>query len=314
METPSAYVDFLSAMLPTKPRAELYTLLGLQKQGKTLFYRDLRRHLEHSSDRIVTAPGTKGMVMVVFTLPSFPYVFKVIRDFFAPPKDTDPAEVRAKYQLVKQHDRVGRMSDTLEYSHVAFPIDRFDTGLVDELLRVAPSNVEVDGTSIVIRHMYIERRMIPLDVFLHDADERRAHEAIRDYGDAIRELADAGIFPGDLLLKNWGVTRYGRIVFYDYDELCYLDECNFRRMPQASSYDEETAGEPWFSVAPNDVFPEELPKFLFSDPKHRELFMQMHGDLADPETWIAKQALGRDGAADDVFPYPQSIRFARRFG
>jgi len=299
--------------LPTKPRAELYTLLGLQKQGKTLFFRDLRRHLEHSSDRFVTAPGVKGMVMVVFTLPSFPYVFKVIRDVFPPPKDTDPEKVRAKYLLVKQHDRVGRMSDTLEYSNVAFPIDRFDPALVEELLRLAGSNVEVDGDRLVVRHMYIERRMIPLDVYLQDADTARAREAIREYGNAIRELADAGIFPGDLLLKNWGVTRYGRVVFYDYDELCYLDECNFRRMPQASSYDEETAGEPWFSVGPNDVFPEELPKFLFSDPAQRAMFLEMHGDLADPQTWIAKQANARDGVQRDLFPYPPAIRFSQRF-
>lgn len=314
MEVPSAYVAFLKSMLPSKPKAELYTMIGLQKQGKTLFFRDLREHLKHSTDKFVVAPGTRGLVMAVFTLPSFPYVFKVIRDWFPPPKDVDREKVLAKYRLVKQVDRVGRMSDSLEYSHVAFPLDRFDPALVEELRSLAASSVEIDGENLVIRHMYIERRMIPLDIYLRDADEARTRHGVKEYGDAIRELADAGIFPGDLLLKNFGVTRYGRVVFYDYDELCFLHECNFRRMPVPSSYDDETAGEPWFSVGPSDVFPEELPKFIFRDAHTRELFLSMHGDLADPQFWIAKTAEELEGLQEDLFPYPQAVRFARRFG
>ncbi len=313
MEVPSAYVTFLQALLPNKPKAELYTLIGLQKQGKTLFFRDLKEHLKHSTDRFVVAPGTKGMVMVVFTLPSFPYVFKVIRDWFAPPKDTTREKVKQKYLLVKHHDRVGRMADTLEYSHVAFPVARFDPELLEELKRLAPSSVVTDGDQIVIEHMYIERRMVPLDLYLQGADDARRRHGIREYGDAVRELAGADIFPGDLLLKNFGVTRYGRVVFYDYDEICRLSECNFRRLSRPSSYDDETAGEPWFSVGPNDVFPEELPTFLFADAKSRDLFLELHGDLADPGFWIAKEEETRKGFQEDLFPYPQEIRFLHRF-
>ncbi len=233
MEVPSAFVEFLESVLPTKPKAELYTMLGLQKQGKTLFYRDLIEHMKHSTDTFVMAPGVRGAVMAVFTLPSFPYVFKIIRDWFDPPKDSDRRRVNEKYLMVKYHDRVGRLADTLEYSFVALPLARFDKALLEELRRVAASAVEVDGDKVVIRHVYIERRMVPLDVYVRDVgdDEERLLAAIKEYGAAIRELAGANIFPGDLLLKNFGVTRYGRVVFYDYDEIAPITECTFRQIP-----------------------------------------------------------------------------------
>ncbi len=313
MEVPSAYVDFLGAILPNKPRAELYTMLGLQKQGKTLFFRDLMEHMKHSTDTFVTAPGTKGMVMVVFTLPSFPYVFKVIRDWFEPPKDSDRKRVQEKYLMVKHHDRAGRLADTLEYSNVALPLHRFEPALVDELKRVAASAISIAGDEIVIHHVYIERRMIPLDVYIRDADDERLEHCVHEYGATIKELASANIFPGDMLLKNFGVTRYGRVVFYDYDEIAPLTECTFRRLPSTSDGDEEMSGEPWFSVSPSDVFPEELPNFLFAPGRARELFLDLHRDLTDPAFWIATQERINAGIQDDIFPYPQEIRFGNRY-
>src|SRR5690606_10753155 len=196
MEVPSAYVTFLSSLVPHKPRAEIYTMVGLQRQGKTIFFRDLEHHLKHSTDHFVLAPGTKGMVMLVFTLPSYPYVFKVIRDWFSPPKDVDRAHVEDRYRFVKLHDRVGRMADSLEYAHVAFPRARFEKPLVDELMALAPSQVEIEGEQLIIEHVYIERRMTPLDLYLAAADQAHAREAIIDYGDAIKDLAGANIFPG----------------------------------------------------------------------------------------------------------------------
>jgi isocitrate dehydrogenase kinase/phosphatase len=312
MEVPSAYVDFLKAILPSKSKAELYTMLGLQKQGKTLFFRDLIEHMKHSTDTFVMAPGTKGTVMAVFTPPSFPYVFKVIRDWFEPPKDSDRRRVKEKYLMVKYHDRVGRLADTLEYSNVALPLGRFDPAIVDELRRVAASAVEVDGDRLVIRHVYIERRMVPLDVYVQDADPHHLRECVREYGAAVRELAGADIFPGDLLLKNFGVTRYGRVVFYDYDEISLITDCNFRRLPSPRSDDEEVSSEPWFSVGPRDVFPEELPTYLFPRGRGGELFEELNADLFDPAFWVATQDRIRAGIQDDVFPYPQSIRFRNR--
>jgi isocitrate dehydrogenase kinase/phosphatase len=319
MEVPSAYVDFLSSLAPTKPKAELYTLVGLQKQGKTLFFRDLQHHLKHSTDTFVLAPGTKGMVMLVFTLPSYLYVFKLIRDWFEPPKDADRKIVEEKYDFVKQHDRVGRMADSLEFARVAFPADRLDPALLEELQRVTPSLLEVvpatatEPAHVVIKHLYIERRLTPLNLYLEQADEAQTREALSDYGNAIRELADANIFPGDLLLKNFGVTRYGRVVFYDYDELCELTECRFRHIPKARDDEDEMSDTPWFSIEKNDVFPEQFPTFLIPPGKPREIFMSMHADLADASYWQARQERVKAGLQDDLFPYPQTRRFSRRY-
>jgi isocitrate dehydrogenase kinase/phosphatase len=315
MEVPAGYVSFLRWLMPKKPRAELYMAVGLAKQGKTLFYRDLHYHLKHSTDRFTTAPGIKGMVMLVFTLPSFPYVFKLIRDRFAPPKDIDRQTVMDKYLLVKLHDRVGRMADTLEYSRVALPLERFDEALVAELKRECGSQVEFDGDELVIGHVYIERRMQPLNIhveeLLHDGDEQRLRVALREYGNAIKELAGAGIFPGDMLLKNFGVTRHDRVVFYDYDEIAPLTDLNFRRIPPPSSYEEELAAEPYWSIGAADVFPEQFERFLVANAHARAIFLEYHRDLLDPQFWAGKQSRVREGVLEDVFPYPEEIRFAR---
>ncbi len=310
MEVPSAFVSFLKTLFPGKPAAELYIALGLQKQGKTLFYRDLFEHLRHSTDRFVVAPGVKGMVMVVFTLPSFPYVFKIIRDKFEPPKDVDRRKVMEQYLVVKYHDRVGRLADTLEYSQVALPLSRFDPSLLEELERLVPSQLERDGERLIIKHVYIERRMVPLDVWLTGADEQKLQRGLFEFGQAIRELAGANIFPGDLLLKNFGVTRSGRVVFYDYDELARVTDCTFRRLPTPRDDEEGWSGEPWFFVGSMDIFPEELPKFLFNTDLAKSLFLSMHGDLTTPEFWQRKQEQLSRGVEDDVMPYPE----ARRFG
>lgn len=315
MEVPAACVQFLRWLMPRKPRAELYMAVGLAKQGKTLFYRDLHYHLRHSTDRFVAAPGIKGLVMLVFTLPSFPYVFKLIRDRFAPPKDIEPQAVRDKYLMVKLHDRVGRMADTLEYSRVALPLERFEPALIEELKAECASLVETDGDELVLGHVYIERRMQPLNLRIEelrrDGDEERLRAALREYGDAIKELAGAGIFPGDMLLKNFGVTRHGRVVFYDYDEIQPMEELRFRRIPPPASFEDEMAAEPYWSIGAADVFPEQFEPFLVAEPRSRAIFFEHHRDLLDPAFWSGKQALLRAGVQEDVFPYPEEARFSR---
>jgi isocitrate dehydrogenase kinase/phosphatase len=313
MEVPSGYVEFLKGLLPSKPAAEIYTVLGLQKHGKTLFYRDFLHHLKHSGDRFVIAPGIHGLVMLVFTLPSYPYVFKVIKDMISPPKDTTRQQVKDKYMLVKYHDRVGRMADTLEYTDVAFPTARFAPELVEELRRLAPSMVEEEGDTLIIRHLYIERRMIPLNMYVDGADDRQLAHAVREYGDAIRQLAAANIFPGDMLFKNFGVTRFGRVVFYDYDEIAYMTDCNFRRMPQPRTPEDEIAAEPWYPVGADDIFPEEFAAFLLGDPRVRAAFLEHHRELLDADFWTATQRRIAAGHVEDVFPYPETLRFRRRF-
>jgi isocitrate dehydrogenase kinase/phosphatase len=310
MAIPSAYVQFLRSMMPRKPRNEIYSALGLQKQGKNNFYRDFLYHLRHSSDKFGIAPGIKGMVMLVFDLPSFPYVFKVIKDFYPPQKDTSRELIKSKYLLVKTHDRVGRMADTLEYTSVAFPRSRISDELVAELQHFCPSQIEVDGDSLVIKHLYIERRMIPLNIYLQDAVPEQVKHAVIEYGNAIKDLVAANIFPGDMLWKNFGVTRHGKVVFYDYDEIEYITDCKFRRVPTPRNEEEEMSGEVWYTVGPKDVFPETFGPFLLGNDAVREVFMKHHGDLLDAAFWQGHQARIRAGHVHDVFPYEQHKRFA----
>ena len=334
MEVPSAYVQFLRSLMPRKPRNEIYNALGLAKQGKTLFYRDFLYHLKHSSDKFRIAPGIKGMVMLVFDLPSFPYVFKLIKDYYPPQKDTTREQIKGKYLLVKQHDRVGRMADTLEYSEVAFARDRFEDELIAEIRKFAPSQLEIsdrDGDGheeVIIKHLYIERRMIPLNIYLQEAFDAgqaagddsvaagqardQIERAVIEYGNAIKDLVAANIFPGDMLWKNFGVTRNGKVVFYDYDEIEYITDCNFRKIPQAHNEEEEMSGEVWYRVGPKDVFPETFGPFLLGNPAVRDVFMKHHGDLLEASFWNAHKERIQAGHVFDVFPYEREKRFARR--
>ncbi|MBK8119544.1 MAG: bifunctional isocitrate dehydrogenase kinase/phosphatase [Sulfuritalea sp.] len=318
MDVPSGYVQFLGSIMPNKPHSELYTMLGLGKQGKTLFYRDLIFHLHHSSDQFIVAPGIRGLVMLVFTLPSLPYVFKVIKDVFGSTKEVDHETVRRKYQLVKQVDRVGRMADTLEFSKVALPRKRFSQELIDEIFREAPAQLEEDGEELVIEHLYIERRMEPLNIYLDRVEKAGRDDllgdVVREYGNAIRELAFANIFPGDLLWKNFGVAHFGRVVFYDYDEIELMTDCKFRRIPPAPNFEAEMSGEVWYSVSRLDVFPEEFATFLLVSDKIRDAFTRHHADLFDAAFWQNTQEQIRQGVMQDFFPYPESMRFCNGFG
>ena len=331
MEVPSAYVQFLRSLMPRKPRNEIYNALGLAKQGKTLFYRDFLHHLRHSTDKFRIAPGIKGMVMLVFDQPSFPYVFKVIKDFYPPPKDTSREQIKGKYLLVKQHDRVGRMADTLEYSGVSFPLDRFEPELLAEIEKFAPSQLQIntrsDGTQeVIIKHVYIERRMIPLNIYLQEAFDAGGADAsntspnaerargqiargVVEYGNAIKDLVAANIFPGDMLWKNFGITRHGKVVFYDYDEIEYITDCNFRRVPAPRNEEEEMSGETWYSVGPKDVFPETFTPFLLGNPAVRKVFMEHHADLLDADFWQGHKDRIAQGYVHDVFPYDREKRF-----
>lgn len=300
---PADFIGFLRRILPGKHIAELYTSIGFYKHGKSEFYRSLIGHLASSDDRFVMAPGVRGMVMSVFTLPGFNTVFKIIKDRFAHAKTVDRNTVIEKYRLVKSVDRVGRMADTQEFADFRFPRAKFEPQCLAELLEVAPSTVVLEGDSVLVRHCWTERRMTPLNLYLESASEAQVSEALDDYGLAIKQLAAANIFPGDMLLKNFGVTRHGRVVFYDYDEICFLTEVNFRRIPPPRFPEDEMSAEPWYSVAPNDVFPEEFPPFLFADIKQRQLFSRLHGNLYDADYWKQLQDAIRAGKVIDVFPY-----------
>lgn len=309
---PSSLIGFLQALLPNKKLSELYASVGLHKHGKTEFYRGFVDHLTVSDDQFIIAPGIKGMVMAVFTLPSYQTVFKVIKDRFAPQKNITHEEVKEKYYVVKTHDRVGRMADTQEFENLSFPRARFSPDLIQELLAVCPSAVEMNEDEIIIRHLYTERQMTPLNMYIETCSEAELVNALDEYGNAIGQLAAANIFPGDMLLKNFGITRHGRVVFYDYDEISYLTDMNFREIPEAQTPEQEMSADPWYSIAPNDVFPEEFRRFLFGKRHIKQLFTQMHGNLFEASYWRSLQQNIEQGEVSDVFPYRRKKRFARR--
>ena len=320
MQVPSAYVQFLRTLMPRKPRAEIYSAVGLHKQGKNSFYRDLLVHLRHSSDRFRIAPGIKGMVMLVFDLPSFPYVFKLIKDFYPAQKHTTREQIKGKYLLVKRHDRVGRMADTLEYSKVALPLARFEPELIEEMQKFCASMLEITAGSgqqeVIIDHAYIERRMIPLNLFLKDAaaagDTDAIERATIEYGNAIKDLVAANIFPGDMMWKNFGMTRQGKVVFYDYDEIEYLTDCNFRHVPPPQDGDEPRPNGVWFDVGTKDVFPETFGPFLLGNARVRQTFMKHHADLLNADYWNLHKQRIQAGAMLDVFPYEPQRRFVNQ--
>lgn len=306
IDRPWDLIRFLRTLMPRKRLAELYISLGHNKHGKTALYRELRGHLASSGDRFLLARGTRGLVMVVFTLPGFDVVFKVIKDRFPPQKTITRAHVKDRYRFVFHHDRAGRLVDAQEFSYLALPADRFEEEVVAALSDECGRSVSIEGDTLTISHCYVERRVIPLDIYLRDADPTLAREVIVDYGNAIRELAASGIFPGDLLLKNFGVTRHGRVVFYDYDELTSLADCHFRRMP------EDHDGEPWFGVGPGDVFPEEFATFLGVQGDVRDEFVGRHGDLFEAEWWTSVQGRVAGGELIEIYPYEERARLGVR--
>ena len=304
-------VVFLNQLLPRKPISELFTVLGRAKQGKTERYRELMRHLSHSSDQFVHAPGERGLVMVCFTLPSLDVVFKLIRDRFAYPKNILRQDVLDKYRFVFKHDRAGRLVDAQEFKRVRLPRDRFAPALLDELLSETAGTVHLDGDDIIIDHMYIERRMVPLNLYLRDATAQAGERAVLDYGQAIRDLAYTNIFAGDLLLKNFGVTRHGRVIFYDYDELCQVTDCRFRELPVAQNDEDEMRAEAWFYVADNDVFPETFLRFLSFNDEQREAFCKVHDEVLTAEFWRGIQRRVQANELMEVLPYhPHRVRVA----
>ena len=311
---PAALVEWLRELLPGKTTAELYMAIGCQKHGKTESYREYLTYITGTDEQFIEAPGIRGMVMLVFTLPGFDRVFKVIKDKFAPQKEVSAERVRACYQLVKEHDRVGRMADTQEFEN--FVLDKRQIGpeLMALLRQEVPEKLTDLGERIAISHLYIERRMVPLNLWLEQVEGQQLRDAVEEYGNAIRQLAAANIFPGDMLFKNFGVTRHGRVVFYDYDEICYMTEVNFRDIPPPRYPEDEISAEPWYSISPGDVFPEEFRHYLCADPRIRPLFDEMHGDLFRAEFWRALQTRIRNGHVEDVFAYRRRQRFSLRFG
>lgn len=309
-ERPHDLIRFLKSLLPHKRIAELYITLGYNKHGKTELYWDFLRHLERNPDaRFVRAPGERGMVMEVFIMPSYDMVFKVIKDRFDPPKTTTREHVKACYDIVFQHDRAGRLADAQEFEHFVFARDRFEPRLLDELLTTAAKTVSVRGDRVNIAHLYMERQMTPLNLYLSRVDEETADRAAVDYGQAVRDLAVSNIFPGDLFLKNFGVTRNGRVVFYDYDELAFVADLNFRYIPRPRHWEDDLINDVWYTAGPADVFPQQFESFLGLRPRQKQAFLVRHAELLTPVYWRTVQERLRAGDVIDIYPYDRERSF-----
>ncbi|MBL7815037.1 MAG: bifunctional isocitrate dehydrogenase kinase/phosphatase [Saprospiraceae bacterium] len=310
VDIPSEMVEFLKSIVPHKPLSELYTTLGFEKHGKTEMYRHFLQYLdEHRDEKFDFAPGIKGMVMSCFTLPNYNMVFKIIKDNFAPPKNTSEKIVKQKYELVTQHDRVGRLADTHLFENFVVEKDRFTPELLAELRKIAKSKVILRGDKVEIKHLYVEKKMVPLNLYLQNASTEDMQEVLDDYGKALKQLAAANIFPGDLLMKNFGVTRLKRVVFYDYDEIEWVTDCQFRDIPQSRNHDDEMSSEAWYYVGEKDVFPEEFPPFLFTDVKQRHYFLEKHPEVFQARYWNEVKEKLKNGEIIDVYPYPETQRF-----
>lgn len=310
----SETIDFLKSILPSKKVSELYNSIGFEKHGKTVFYREYLRHMRQTEDKFVLAPGIRGLVMSVFTLPSLNIVFKVIKDKFDPPKNRMNADtVKEKYNMVNLHDRVGRMTDTHMFEYLSFEKKRFSDDLLEELQKTIGSKLVITQDTITISHLYAEKRMIPLNIYIESATPDDLYEVIDEYGKAIKQLAAANIFPGDMLLKNFGVTRLKRVVFYDYDEIGLLTDFNFRYIPEPKNEYEEMSAEPYYHVGINDVFPEEFAYFLFRKGKAKQIFTELHSDLFDAQYWQKIQEKLKVGFVIDVFPYKEKHRHRHKY-
>ncbi len=307
--SPEEMISFLKSMMPEKRVSEIYTSLGYHKHGKAELYRELVRSLGQTDERFEIPPGEEGMVMLVFTISSLNVVFKMIRDQFDYPKKTTPDYIKNRYRLVFRHDRAGRLVDAQEFDHLKFEASRFSETLMEALKEKAAKNIRFQNGQIVIRHLYTERRLTPLDVYIRENPPEAVKDVLIDYGWAVKELAASNIFPGDLFFKNFGVTRWGRVVFYDYDELGLLTDCSFKKIPEPESYEELMSDEPWFSVSENDVFPEEFRKFLHFPDHVRPIFEELHGDLFDVYFWQDMQEKINSGILIHILPYKNRRRF-----
>jgi len=312
-DQPAYYVDYLCTLMPPKERFELFNAIGFIKHAKTEFYRfkvDSTRNMP-TTEKYTSAPGIKGMVMLVFTTENSDYVYKVIKDTFTPPKNISRQQVMDKYNFVKNADRVGRLVDTHEFRFLAFDLSRFSQELLQELQQEASDTLIISGNALILKHVYVERKMTPLNLYVKQAAEQTLQQVMQDYGNAIKQLAAANIFPGDMLMKNFGVTRWNKVVFYDYDEICPLTDCKFKPIPLADNDLDELSDQPWFDIDQDDVFPEQFPIFFAGHPQAKQAFNRYHQDIYQVQYWQQVQQKVQQGQVADVFPYPQQWRFIR---
>ncbi len=319
-----ALIDFLSSILPEKPTAELYFSLGFNRHGKTEFYRDLHKFVHRSREPFVIAPGKEGAVMMVFTLADFPFVFKVIKDrpcflrsVEQPPKFITKSEIRARYEFVSTRDRAGRLVDTQEFSNLRFRAWRFSPDLLAEFSAAGREAVFTEDDHVVIQHAYVQRRVTPLPIYWQQENDPEAlRRVIFDFGNFLKDLAASGIFPLDLFNTwNYGVTRRGRVVLYDYDDVVPLELVTFAEKPRPrDEFEELEPDEERIGAGPGDFFTDEMRRYTGVPQPLKGIFESAHGDLFSLEFWRTTKQRVRAGEVADITPYLRNESFRARLG
>jgi len=320
-DSPRELVEFLSSILPHKPISDLYNAIGFYKHGKTEFYRDLHRFVHVSKEQFVIAPGVEGAVMVVFTLPNYHHVFKVIKDRpcfirsnHTTDKIIDKAEVKHRYRFVSNRDRVGRLVDTQEFENVRFKTKRYSKELLHEFEEVAREGVTIREGYVVIHHLYLQRKVTPLPMYFQQEENTNAiRQVVIDFGYFIKDLAATGLFPGDLFNTwNYGVTAGNRVVLYDYDDVMPLEDAQFRHKPgPMDEYEELNPEEEWIVAEPTDFFLDEMDSFVGIPRALRGIFNAEHKDLFTLQFWQNIKRRVSAGEIIDIIPYDRAKRFRR---
>ena len=316
-------IEFLKTILPNKRIDELYFMIGLTKHGKTEFYRDLHRYIHVSKEKFVIAKGLEGSIMTGFTLPHFNFVFKVIKDYPCYLRSSNITTKRVSrehvihcYQCVCNRDRVGRMVDTQEFENMKFKRKRFSSKLLHEFKIAAKDTVTINDDYVIIKHLYLQRKVIPLPLYLEiERDPEVIREVIIDYGYFLQEIAAVGVFPADLFnIWNCGVTSRRRIVLFDYDDIESLLDINFREKPLPhNQIDELIPDEDRIVAYSNDFFMDEMKTFMGIPKSLQGVFNQIHGDLFKVDFWHKMQQRVRRGDILDIIPYDRERQFTSRF-
>jgi isocitrate dehydrogenase kinase/phosphatase len=322
LERYDALIHFLHSIMPGADRAELYTSLGYNRHGKTEFYRDLHRFVHVSREQFVIAPGLEGAVMIVFTLPNYEFVFKVIKDrpcFLRSknetPKETTKDQVRYQYSFVSHRDPAGRMVDTQEFENLRFKKKRFSEALLDEFVLAAKDNITITDDYVILHHLYVQRKVVPLPLYFQlEKNPESIRHGLIDFGYFLKDLAASGVFPCDLFnIWNYGVTDWGRVVLFDYDDVLPIERITFRVKPAPrNEFEESEPEENWIVATQEDFFMDEIDRYSGVPQPLKGVFKSVHADLYTLEFWNDLTEKLRNGEVFDVIPYDRNKRFQDR--
>ena len=307
---------FLDTLAPERGHPAMCAVLGFTHPARVALNQRLRRHLRETGERFTPTPGRVGMAMVVFSPPSFPYVFKVIRDFSSKQAWMGRAHIMEIYRWVHEMNRGRLMLDAWLYRNLHFPREFFDEQVLRELVANAPSSVRLDGNTVVLKHVYAQRRVQPLSTFFDQVRDRASRErAIDALGAFIKDLAGMGFFMSDCygLPCNTGLTHASNVALFDFDDLGPILRQHFRETPPLPNeqdellWNTETDGA-WFSVGENDVLVDEWERYLGVPPDLQNYFREKHGDLFTVDYWDQLQRRILAGKLHFVIPYPPERR------